>query len=325
MTKQKILKPDLLAITTRGNSIETTHYGWICVMDKDKKIIYKKGDITDKVFLRSSLKPLQALTVVKYIKNITDKELAIICGSHSGSKSHLLLLKAFMKKQNIQLSNLQCSSHSPFDEIEKNNLIRNTKRPSPLHNNCSGKHLGMIAVCKKNKWDLKTYIKYNHPVQKEILHNLKNLSKSKLITRGIDGCRAPTYSICVNDIANLFSNFTFLKDMNYKRIISAMKKYPYLTGGKNHVDSEIMKRSALIEIAKGGAEGIIIVAHKGNSAVVKIADGSARARSAVIIRLLVKLKWLKTHEIKNSILENILKGKIKNHAGKVTGKIYTLI
>ena len=320
----KSMKPELLATIKRGSTIEVLHYGWICVLNKDNKIVYKKGNISNLVFLRSSLKPIQAIPIIENNIGISSKELAIVCGSHSGSKKHLAVLNNFMKKHKLHILDLRCGVHLPLDEGERNRLSVKNISPSLLHNNCSGKHLGMLAVCKKNNWDLKTYSNPNHPLQKAILKNMQKLSCAKKMTIAVDGCGVPTFAMPLINIAKMFSNFTSGANRRHSKIISSMTKNPEFVGGKDQIDSEIMKCSKGRLLAKVGAEGIIVVAYKGSCAVVKIADGSPRARSFVILKLLRKLNWLKESEIKNSILHEILKGKIKNHARKVVGEIKTV-
>ncbi len=309
MHNTKTPRPELLLKITRGNNIETLHNGWICVLDRNKKVIYKKGNIDDYIFLRSAAKPVQAIPLLDNNVKVSQKELAIICASHSGSERHISILKELLKKYHLNLSDLQCGIHKSS----------NTLSPNVLHNNCSGKHIGMLAVCKKNNWDLKSYINPNHPLQKSILNKIKDLSETKKIFLAVDGCSAPTFSLPVINIAKIFSNFT--RDRKYSEIISAMKLNPYLIGGEGQIDSEIIKASKGKLIAKVGAEGIIIVAYDGNSAVVKISDGSPKARSIVILRLLVKLDWLKESQIKNTPLEQIFNPIIKNLTGKVVGEV----
>ena len=319
MPNTKNPKPELLLKITRGNNIETLHNGWICVVDKSKRIIYKKGNINDYIFLRSIAKPIQAIPLIESDVKVSQRELGIICGSHSGSERHIHILKGLLKKYNLSLSDLQCGIHEPSDEKEKNKLLKTNLSPNALHNNCSGKHIGMLLVCKKNNWGLKGYINPNHPLQKSIFNNIKELSETKKIFPAIDGCSAPTFALPIINIAKLFSKFTH--DKKHFEIINAIRLNPYMIGGEGKIDSEIIKASNGKLISKVGAEGIIIVAYNGNCAVVKISDGSQKARSIVILRLLVKLGWLKESEIKNSVLEKIYDLKVKNHAGKVVGKI----
>lgn len=298
-----MIKPELLAYTTRGDSIDCLHYGWVCVLDKNKHIVYKKGDIKNFVFLRSALKPIQAIPLTHSANKITQKELAIACASHSGSSSHLKILKSFLAKYKIPLSSLKCG----------------------IHHNCSGKHLGMLLVCKKNKWNLNTYLNKAHPLQKLIQKYVRDLAEIKDITFAIDGCGAPTIAIPLINIAIMFSNFTAINNKSYKKIISAMTNYPYIIGGRGQIDSEIIKALNGRLLVKVGAEGIIIAAFNGNSLAVKIADGSPRARSIVLLKLLLKLGWIKKNEVKKSVLRETLKGEIKNHAGKIVGKIISVI
>ncbi len=325
MTFNNYPQPELLSITTRGNSIETLHYGWVCVLNKDKKIIFQRGNISNKVFLRSAAKPIQAIPLIEATNDLNPKELAIICGSHTGSKEHINILNDLIKKHNLSVTNLQCGIHPPLDEKERKRLFEENIKPSVLHNNCSGKHLGMLLCCKKNNWDLKTYLNPNHKLQKSIFNHIKNLSETKNISVAIDGCSAPTFSLPIINIAKMFSNFTNPRCNQYKKIISAMNNYPYYVGGKGQIDSEIMKSSKLNLISKVGAEGVIIAAYNGNSAIVKIADGSPKIRLVVFINLLLKLNWISKTDLKRNTPEDVLNGVVKNHSGKIVGEIKILV
>ncbi len=325
MTNNNYPKPELLAITLRGNSVETLHYGWICILNKDKKIIFQKGNIKDSIYLRSAAKPLQAIPFVENSENINPKELSIICGSHSGSKKHLLLLRNIIKKYNLPLTELQCGIHQPLDEKERERLLTNNQKPSILHNNCSGKHLGMISTCIKNHWDLKTYLNSNHKLQQKILSEIRTLSETKNITIGIDGCSAPTFSLPIINIAKLFSNFTSSNTLSYKKIIVAMKKYPFYMGSQGQIDSELMSSSKLNLISKVGAEGIIIAAYRGTSVIVKIADGSQKIRSSIIIELLAKLGWIKKSDLFHRLPDDLIKNEVRNLTKKLIGKVELFI
>lgn len=321
MSNKFNLEGDLLAITTRANTIETIHYGWICIVSKNKEIAYKKGDINNYVYLRSAAKPIQAIAVLENEIKLNKKELAIICASHSGSRKHRTVLKKLMNNNNINLSHLQCGIHAPFDDTERNYLIKHNLNPDPLHNNCSGKHLGMLATSQKNNWGIKNYLSINHPIQTINLKNIQELSETKKIKIGVDGCGVPTFALPVINIAWLFSNFSQEKNKIYKEIITAMCENPFYAGGKDQIDTLIMEASKGRLLSKVGANGIIIVAWNGNTLVVKIADGNSQVRSFVAINLLVKLKWLKIADIQNPSLNKILEGKITNHSGKNVGEI----
>lgn len=319
MKRHKNLNPNPLVEISRGNTLENIHSGWICVLNKNKKIVYKKGNISDYAFLRSIAKPIQAIQTINSKIKITSKELAMVCGSHTGSSKHLDVLRTFIKKNNLNIKDLKCGTHPPSDEVEKRNLILKNKCPIVLHNNCSGKHLGMLLVCKKNHYSLKDYLSPSHPLQESILASVKELSETKDILLATDGCSLPTFALPITNIGLLFSNFTLNK--RYKKIIEAMSLNPFYTGGKNQIDTEIMIISKGKLTAKVGADGIIMVSYNGNSLIIKIADGSPKVRSFVTLKMLVKLGWLKEDEIKDSILKDIYIGDIRNIADKVVGSL----
>ncbi len=325
MPNNNFLKPESMAITKRGNNIENLHFGWICILDNKKNIVYKKGDMTDKIFLRSTAKPIQAIPIIDYKINVSLKELAIICGSHSGSSKHLRLLQELIKKDELKLQDLQCGIHFPTDEKEKLRLIKYNLKPNILHNNCSGKHIGMLSVCKKNNWSLENYLKIDHPLQKHILKSIKELSETSNISIAIDGCSAPVFALPILNAAKLFSNFTNPKKTKYSRTITAMTKYPFYMGSENQIDSEIIKASSGKILCKVGAEGVIIAAKDGNSIVMKVSDGSPKIRSIVLLNLLIKFKWLREKDIKSPTIKELLKGQITNHVGNVVGSVEVLI
>ena len=162
-------------------------------------------------------------------------------------------------------------------------------------------------------------------MQRDILKHLKKISGCKNIKLAIDGCGVPTFALPIKTIALLFSRLSDSSNPNYKKIISAMTKNPFYVGGTYETDTEIMKASKNRLLAKGGGGGILIVAYKGNSAVIKIADGSPRIRAKVTLDLLIKLKWLNKKDVKSTSLKKVLKGNIKNHAGKIVGKMVSVL
>ena len=312
-------KPDLLAEVTRGSTIDSLHYGWVCALNSNKKIIYKKGNINDQVFLRSIAKPIQAIPVIESGIISSLQELAIVCASHNGGIAHLKILNTLLNKHKIKLEELQCGKHMPIDEIEKERLIKTNNKPLMLHNNCSGKHIGILALCKAKNWDIKSYLKPNHILQKIIFKEISSLSETKNISLGIDGCSLPTFAISVINTAILFSNFTNSRNKTYQKIIHAMTNYPYLVGGKGQIDSELMKTTNGRILTKVGGGGIIVAATKGNSVVVKIADPSQTIRSFILLSILKKLDMLTKKELENSYIKDILSGRVKNLRGLTVG------
>jgi len=321
------MKSELLLKVKRGKLTEREHFGFLILVDKKENIISKKGNYEDNsFFLRSCAKPFQALPVITsgtYSKfNFTPAELAVICSSHTASKEHLLLIKSILKKIGLTEKNLQCGTHDPIDTETKNYLIKRDLKASPIHNNCSGKHSGMLAVCKAMNWDINAYLDFDHPLQKhyiEIIKKLCNIKES--IELSIDGCGAPVYGMPFYKMG-----FGFLKlflSQEAELIKKAFIQHPTVIGGNGRLDSEIIKASHGKLIAKVGAEGLCIVVNpkEEQALVVKIMDANIPARSIVAIESLRQLGWLSSKEIETIEISNLYDLKVKNLNGIQVGEV----
>lgn len=324
-----MIEAKILSIVKRNNIDESYHYGWFVVTDENNKIVLGSNKKYPSIFLRSSIKSVQAMpllysTAFKKFK-ITEKELAVICASHSGEKIHTDLVKKIMKKLNLDISYLKCGVHSPFDKETNDKLIKKGQNPNVLHCNCSGKHAGMLAVCLENNWDLNTYYEYNHPLQKEIRKYLLELSEEKEenIKSGIDGCGLPTYSVNLENTGILFNKIAVLKNKEFELIRKAFLNNPYLIGGKDRGDTLLIGAGEKKFFSKSGGEAIIGVSipNEKLSIVLKIADGSLRSLVPIIISILGKLG------INNNNLE-ILKEKtssIYSNDGRLVSNIEVVV
>ncbi len=277
-----------LAKIYRGNEIESIHYG-IAVLAKANQIEKSWGDEKFSCFTRSIIKPIQA----KVSKDILGEELsgaslAIACSSHTAELEQISQVKALMNRYSIQESDLYCGIHSSGSKQLK----------SPIENNCSGKHSAMIAACKKQGWDCRHYFESNHPLQEAITAELKRLLGSQSsIPSGIDGCGLPTYFLSLSDMAKIFASM--INDTAYKEITQAMQDYPELIGGKKQIDTLLMQNSNKL-IAKGGAEGLMLIANLSNkeALVIKIIDGSSRCKAASSLAFAEGLGWIEKNLIK---------------------------
>ncbi len=113
---------------TRGNIVESIHFGAIAIVDTNQKLLYSYGDPQTVAFLRSSAKPFQALPFVERggVEHFgfTPRELALSCASHETAQIHLDAVKALQEKIGIHESDLQCGPHLPGDpEMLKNVII----------------------------------------------------------------------------------------------------------------------------------------------------------------------------------------------------------
>ena len=325
------MKPKLLVRVDRGNFPERFHYGFISVIDEDYNHVLKLGEDDNISFpFRSAAKPLQASALIDSGTaghfGFSSKELAIICSSHAGSARHVKVVEGLLEKIGLTAENLQCGAHKPLDKEEKIRLIRENKTPTSIHNNCSGKHAGMLAICVKNNWDIDTYLDREHPLPKQILAKIKDLCQLKELPETVnDGCSA---LISVLPYYNMGIGFlNFFSTSKYSPLKSAMIENPYTIGGNGRIDSEIIAASGGELIAKVGAEGLCMVINLKEKKVliVKIVDGDMKIRSVVIIEMLKKLEWLKEEQIINSQgLNPLYEKKLRNFKQKVTSEIKIL-
>ena len=161
-----------LVAVTRGRQPESVHRGAVVVVDPSGRLRYAAGDQALPLYLRSSAKPLQAIPLVESGAadrfDLTERELAVICGSHSGEPMHLDAVRAILAKAGLDEGMLQCGAHPPLDAAQAAALISTGQPPAPIHNNCSGKHAGMLAACRFRDWPVDSYLDPHHPLQRNI-------------------------------------------------------------------------------------------------------------------------------------------------------------
>ncbi len=322
---------------TRSNFVESSHKVKILVKNLNGKTLFSSGNEKDVIYPRSSIKIFQAIpfiesNAVKFYK-LNSKKIALACSSHRGENFHIKELQSWIKTIRIKKKILQCGIHNPLNVQATENLLRSNKVANELYNNCAGKHLAMITSCIINKYNIKNYLKFDHPHQISIRNIFEKFSKSKIKKKnfGVDGCSAPQYSFKIKDIAEMLINlnksyinkFDYSKEINI--LVNAIIKHPKLIGGTDSLDSNIIKISNKKILCKGGAEGVFLFTDlkKGIVGVIKVVDGNERAIPSVIYNLFKKFKIMNNSEL--SSLKNFYKFKLINHAKVVVGSIETKI
>ncbi|MBI4759700.1 MAG: asparaginase [Chloroflexota bacterium] len=322
------MPPQPLFETTRGGITESVHYGDIAVVDSNGKLLASLGDPHHIAFLRSSAKPFQALPFVERGGvehfHLTLRELAIACASHEGSALHLQTVREMQIKIGIDESYLQCGAHLPGDAEAFKALILQDKSPTPLYNNCSGKHTAMLAHAKMRGLPLETYLDIAHPIQQDILASLSDLCRipSENIHLGIDGCSAPNFAMPLYNAALGMARLCDPHDLPAQRaeacrkITSAMTSHPEMVSADGEFDCELMRAGEGRIVCKRGAEGYQIIGlmpgalgkdAPGVGIAFKVSDGdaarmnlhyewSARVRPAVTLEILRQLGALSSKQ-----------------------------
>ena len=287
MTRGKRTQTQTLEVRLlREGIVESTHRVQAVVSDNRGRVLSVAGNPDTATFIRSALKPFQALAVTTTgtleSYKLNDRDLAIICSSHQGRIEQVRQVFNILWRCDIDPSALQC----PVPEGKK----------SPLEYNCSGKHAGMLAVCQQRQWPLNSYLHYNHPVQKLILSQVAELLKmpGEELIRAHDDCGAPTYFVQLRQMASLYAQLASGDDVAMERIIRAMTHHPTLVAASGTFDTELMQLSQGELVSKAGAEGVHCIGRigEGMGLAIKVIDGAQRAKYAVAIHLLKQMGWI---------------------------------
>ena len=287
----------------REGIVESIHSVHAAACDDRGRLLASAGDAELGTFIRSALKPFQALsltttgTLDHYY--LTDKDLAIICSSHQGNLEQIRQAFNILWRCDVEPLALQCPTPPG----------KNT----PLAHNCSGKHAGMLAVCKQHGWSLDGYTQRSHPVQKLIIAKVAELlgMPADEFICAHDDCGAPTYLMQLSQMATLFAKLASGQSLGMERIARAMTHHPMMISGPDGFDSQLMYLSEGALVSKSGAEGIQCIGRVGDGMgiAIKVVDGSKRAKYATAVYLMKQLGWI-TPDISEALAEKfMLQGK----------------
>lgn len=320
---------------TRGGLTESTHYGSVCLVKDNGEKIFEYGDTISPIFMRSTLKPFQALSLfsskaVQKFK-LDRKLIAIATASHVGSIEHRTQVSRLLEAIGVDQSKLQCGTHWPIDRDSIKELYLSERKPDSLFHNCSGKHADLLATTKSIGADLDLYLDPNSPTQMEVRRVLQEFSEDSNLILGIDGCSAPNYATSLFRSALALSRFAGQKISEFKEgcseILLALSENAELLRGKDQFDTILTKKLKGAGFSKIGAEGMLAIALRSNGSsfglMIKISDGDPmhRAGYAVALKLLERFKLVDDlAELKLKFGER----HILNAAKKVTGEIKVL-
>jgi L-asparaginase II len=269
----------------RGETIEATHLVH-AVAVRDGAVEAEAGDSGRACFLRSAAKPFQALPVVRARDDLTDEEIAIASASHLASPAQLDAVRSLLAKAPADEGELECGPE-----------------PTPLHHNCSGKHAGMLALCRAKGWASDGYRLAVHPVQHACLHEVAAAADAEPgeIPTAVDGCGVVTFALPLERMALMFSRLEQVD--GGARVAAAMRGHPDLVRGPVAADSMLMRELDGFT-AKGGAEGLLCASGPGGLGLaLKVEDGSMRAMRPALAELLRRLGF-ETGELGILPLEN---------------------
>lgn len=320
----------VLAHVTRGDLVESRHYGSIVVSDSEGKILASAGDPELTTYFRSACKPIQGLEIFcsgaydKY--HFTDKQLSIMCSSHFGEMEHQQAILELMDKIGLSFDDYLTGSPYSYDPATRDRQLWYHTVLKPYNSDCSGKHTGFLASCKAKGYPTAHYNDPKHPLQQEILAIVAEVTRMKAadIHIGIDGCSVPVHGMPIHNMAMGYARFTTPKYLPEKfqeparKIFHAMTTYPLMVGGHGSFCTDFMTATHGRFIGKLGAESLycIGVKDKNIGITVKIADGSYRPLFAVVMSTLKQLDLL-TPEEEQELKKYIQPPIINDHDNKV--------
>lgn len=353
-----------LVEVTRGPLVETRHRGVIAVVDASGRLLWRAGDPGALVtYWRSSAKPFQSMPIVytgaarRY--GYESADLAIFSASHNAEPVHQEQVTAALARAGLDPGLLRCGGHLPTDKLTAEQMQAGGEKPTALHNNCSGKHTGMLALAAHLGYPTAGYLEPDHPVQQIIIENLAavlGISGSS-IALGVDGCGVPTFGISVCQMALAFARLAdppaipaapgdaplpagyAPPDAGARRdaarqVRDAMMAHPYLVAGRRRLDTDLMQVLGSRAVCKTGASGVYSLgilpeavralpalagAAGGVGVAIKIEDGQSPQRDVAVVETLVQLGLLGPQG--NPALEYYRRTPVHNVAGRLVGEM----
>ena len=328
--RNSMTETDCVVEVTRGAVVESRHPVSVAVVDAEGRLRAYAGDADAATFFRSACKPVQALPIVedgafdRY--GMTLEELALCCGSHSGSAAHVAVAEAILAKAGVGPEALACGPHPPFDDDARRALAEAGVEPGRLHNNCSGKHAGMMALARAHGWEPAGYERPEHPVQGRLLAEIARWTRlpEEAIALGTDGCGVVTFALPLRHMALAFAGFAAAVragERGPSTVVQAMTAHPEMVAGKGRICTDLMRVAGGRLFAKVGAEGVYCVGVPGAELgiALKVEDGAARAVAPAIVSVLRELDLISEDEL-GALLSHVYP-EIVNTRGEVVGQI----
>jgi L-asparaginase II len=314
----------------RGALVESRHRVHVAVADAEGTLRASAGDPDFVTFFRSAAKPFQALPLVEDGAadrfGLAEREIALCCGSHSGSAAHLAVAESILARVGAEAGGLACGPHVPFHEPTARELVEAGLEPGRLHNNCSGKHAGMVALARARGWEPTGYERPEHPVQARLLSEVARWAGLPVegIGLGTDGCGVVCHALPVRNMAVAYASLAAAArrgEPGPARVVGAMLAHPEMVAGEGRLCTELMSRTAGRIFAKIGAEGVYCVGVPGAELgiALKVEDGATRAVAPAILGVLRELDLISEDDL--GAMYSLAFPELLNTCGDVVGQL----
>jgi len=292
-----------LVEVVRGEAVESVHRVHIAIAHAERGLIASAGNPAHYSFVRSSVKMFQALPFVEAGGvdrfQLTGKELALCTASHGGEPFHVAAARSILAKAQLTEAALACGPHLPMHEPTADAMQRAGQKPGRIHNNCSGKHAGMLAHCVQQQWVTNGYHRATHPMQQRVISTLARWMRidDADMDQAIDGCGLPTFAIALDSVAEGCAKFAAAAadgEPAPAAIFHAMVAHPEYVAGADRLDTDLMRIATPRLFAKVGAEGFYCagIPSLRLGVALKVEDGNKRASEPALLAVLRKVDAL---------------------------------
>ena len=288
----------------RGGVLENINAGHICGVDDRGKVIFSAGDPEWVTYMRSAAKPIQALPAVMNgcieTFGLTDREAALMLASHRAEPYHVEALESMRRKIGIEEERLVCAPSYPLGPDARDDMLRQSKSKRKLYHNCSGKHMGVLALCKKRGYPLDGYNKQDHPAQRAIAETAAYLSEcpTDRFHTGVDGCGLPVFAMPLRHMAVMYMKLACPDRVDAEpvgraaaRVASLMTAHREMISAPWHICPTLLADPNIV--AKGGAKGVYCFGLRKEriAFALKVLDGTEEKWSYIIASILEQIGY----------------------------------
>lgn len=278
----------------RGDQVESVHRVHVAVTGAHGDAWV--GEPSTRVSIRSAAKPFQAVPL--WADGVVERfhlepfEVALCCASHSGEPKHVEAVRDLLARGGLGEEDLACGPHAPFHEPSARELMGAGGKPTPAHNNCSGKHAGMLLLALHRGWPTGGYHEKDHPVQVRIVEALSALMEVDVqsLPMAVDGCGVPCFFVPLQAMARGYRRLTEPSESSagYLGLLQAMGGNPWWVAGTQRFCTRVMEACRGRVVVKVGAEGVYgaAVPDRGWGIALKAEDGAVRAAEAALAAVL---------------------------------------
>ena len=294
----------------RGAVVESVHRVSVAVARPDGRLFARSGEPDLVTFWRSAAKFFQAIPLVAdgaaAAFGVTDEELALACASHNGEARHVATARGLLARSGASEADLVCGPHPSLAESVARSMAQRGEAPTRLHNNCSGKHAGMLALAAHHGWARAIYPEMSGAVQQRCLAEVGQWTGAPEleITHAIDGCGVPSFALSLRHMATAYARLAAApgllaagRSLNgvadaslaaAARLLAAVRAHPFLIAGTDRLDTALIEATGGGVVAKVGAEGLYCAAipELGAGVALKVEDGAMRALAPALLGVL---------------------------------------